>query len=150
MQMVDSKEKLLKMPEIVLISAQDIGTGGVPLPSALASVAKEGTLPSADVVQVGNTAFLAHRGEGKNKNKVIGRVFNADIARNYIKNLVEYFKYLKNKGITHYSAQFNGERMRNLLNIVGQNIQDITTKFLIARTKRENTYRLMVSFGDKQ
>jgi hypothetical protein len=43
-QMVDSKEKLLKLPEIVLISAQDIGTDGVPLPSALASVAKEGTL----------------------------------------------------------------------------------------------------------
>ena len=150
MQMINSKEKLLKMPEIILISAQDIGTDGIPLPSALLSLAKEGIAPSADIVQVGNTVFLAHRGKGKHKNMMFGRAFNADVARNYIKNFVEYFKYLKNKGITHYSAQFNGERMRDLLNIVGQNIQDITTKFLIARTKRENTYRLMVSFGDNQ
>ena len=149
MQMVDSKEKLLKLPEIVLISAQDIGTDGVPLPSALASVAKEGTLPSADIVQVGNTAFLAHRGKDKNKNKVLGRVFNADIARNYIKNFIEYFKYLKNKGITHYSAQFSGERMRNLLNIVGQNAKDVVTGFAIARTEQEGTYMLMIKFGDK-
>ena len=150
MEMVDSKEKLLKTPEIVLISAQDIGTGDIPLPSALASVAKEGTLPNADTVQIGNTVFLAHRGEGKNKNKMFGRAFNADTARNYISNLVKYFNHLNNKGITHYSAQFNGERMRDLLNIVGQNIQDITTKFMVARTTQEGTYRLMVAFGGKQ
>ena len=149
MEMIDSKQKLLDGASIITISAKDLGTDGVPLPLALASVAKEGTLPNADTVQVGNTVFLAHRGEGKNKNKVLGRVFNADIARNYIKNFIEYFKYLKNKGITHYSAQFSGERMRNLLNIVGQNAKDIVTGFAIYRTKQEGTYRLLITFGDK-
>tara|TARA_R100001082_G_scaffold22658_1_gene10937 strand:- start:14585 stop:15037 length:453 start_codon:yes stop_codon:yes gene_type:complete len=150
MEMVDSKEKLLNAANIITIAAKDLGTGGIPLPSALASVAKEGTLSSADTVQVGNTVFLAHRGKGKNKNKMFGRAFNADTARNYINNLVKYFNHLKNKGITHYSAQFNGEKMRNLLNIVGQNIQDIATKFMIARTKQEGTYRVMIAFGSKQ
>ena len=149
MQMINSKEKLLKMPEIILISAQDIGTDGIPLPSALLSLAKEGIAPSADIVQVGNTVFLAHRGKGKHKNMMFGRAFNADVARNYIKNIVEYFKYLKNKGLTHYSTQFKGEKMRNLLSIVGQNIQDITTKFEIARTVVGDKHRLNIMFGDK-
>ena len=133
MEMIDSKQELLNAANIITIAAKDLGTGDIPLPSALASVAKEGTLSSADTVQVGNTVFLAHRGKGKNKN-----------------NLVKYFNHLKNKGITHYSAQFNGEKMRNLLNIVGQNIQDIATKFMIARTKQEGTYRVMIAFGSKQ
>ena len=150
MEMVDSKEKLLNAANIIAISAKDLGTDDIHLPSALASVAKEGTLPSANTIQVGNTVFLAHRGKGKNKNKMFGRAFNADTARNYISNLVKYFNHLNNKGITHYSAQFNGERMRDLLNIVGQNIQDIATKFMVARTTQEGTYRLMIAFGGKQ
>ena len=57
--------------------------------------------------------------------------FELSIAK-IVLDFPEKYQDLKNKGITHYSAQFNGERMRNLLNIVGQNIQDITIKFLIA------------------
>ena len=149
MEMIDSKEKLLKMPEIVIIAAQDLDGDKMPTPSELASIAKEGSLPSADIVQVGNTVFLAHRGKEKNKHRMFGRAFNVDIARNYINNLVMYFNYLKNKGITEYSAEFSGERMRNLLNIVGQKIQDITTGFEIARTTEEGTYRLMMKLGKK-
>tara|TARA_R110002020_G_scaffold22872_2_gene76749 strand:+ start:31 stop:480 length:450 start_codon:yes stop_codon:yes gene_type:complete len=149
MEMVDSKQRLLKMPEIVIIAAYDVGTKGVPLPSALASIAKEGTLPSADTIQVGNTVFLAHRGKGKNKNTMFGRAFNADTARNYINNLVIYFNHLKNKGIINYSAQFDGEKLRNLLNIVKEKIQDITTRFEIARTTEEGTYRLIIELGKK-
>jgi len=39
--------------------------------------------------------------------------------------------------------------MRNLLSIVGQNIQDITTKFEIARTVVGDKHRLNIMFGDK-
>ena len=150
MEMVNSKQKLLEMPTIVAMAASNVGTGKVPMASALASVAKEGTLPSADYVQIGNTVFLGHRGEDKNKNQMVGRAFNADIARNYIKNIVQYLEYLQNKGITHYSSQFKGQNVFNILQIVKKLFEGTNTDFMIARTKQEGTYRLMIRFGKKQ
>ena len=147
MEMVDSKEKLLGMPSIVTMSMS--ANSKRPLASALANAARQGTLPSADTIQVGNTVFLAHRGKDKNKNKMVGGTYNVDTPENYANNIVEYLKYLKNKDIVDYSMQFTGEDMFNILNIVKQNVQNITTKFMVARTKKENEYVLIIQFGEK-
>ncbi len=84
MELVNSKEKLLKGPEIVAQSAYNMPDLKYPKEVVLAAVAAEFTLPRTDLVQIGNTVFVAHTGKGKNKKKMVGRAFNVDTGRNLL------------------------------------------------------------------
>jgi hypothetical protein len=70
MELVNSKEKLLKGPEIVAMSAYNMPDLKYPKEVVLAAVAMEFTLPRTDLVQIGNTVFVAHMGKGKSKKKM--------------------------------------------------------------------------------
>ena len=76
----------------------------------LASVAKETTMENADVVQVGNTVFIGHKGKGANKSKMVGRAFNVDTGRNFINNILNYLNYLQNKKLCNYRNTLNLKR----------------------------------------
>ena len=88
MKVIDSKQELVPEPTIIVLSVDQINTK-YPLATALAIIAKEGSMPSADIRQFGNTVFLSHRGSGENQNKMVGRAFNIDTARNYISNVLK-------------------------------------------------------------
>ena len=71
---VDSNERELNIPEIITLAVDQIGTPKeIPLEAALLAIAKEGSLETADTVQIGNTVFLGQTGTGKNKNKMVNR-----------------------------------------------------------------------------
>ena len=71
MQTVDSNQKLLDIPSIMTMASDQLGHmyngSSLNMQTILATLAKETSLPNADVVQVGNTVFIGHVGEGKNK-----------------------------------------------------------------------------------
>ena len=95
---VDSKETPLPAPTVVLTYASEANLpSDMDLQTALAMWVKEMTLPNVEMVQVGNTVFVGHRGKYKNKNKIMGRVFNVDTARNLVANTVKYFKVCSQK-----------------------------------------------------
>ena len=108
MELVNSRERLLKGPEIVAMSAYNIPDLKYPKEVVLAAVAREFTLPQTDLVQIGNTVFVGHTGKGKSRKKMVGRAFNVDTGRNFIVNGFKYFTYLQQKGITHYTTEFYG------------------------------------------
>ena len=118
---VDSREKPLPAPTVVLtyMSEADLPPD-IDLKTALAMWVKEMTLPDVEMVQVGNTVFVGHRGKDKNKNKIMGRVFNVDTARNLVANTVKYFKVLQQKGITHYSVAFDKGTLEQAAKAVGR------------------------------
>ena len=73
---VDSNKKVLTTPEIIAASVNQIGfPEDIPLEAVLLSIAKEGSLETADTIQIGNTVFLGQIGTGKNKNKMVGTCF---------------------------------------------------------------------------
>ena len=133
METTNSKTKKLEIGDIIVKALDHIGTGGMPVATALAAIAKEGTLETADMVQIGNTAFLANRGIGANKNKMVGRAFNADTARNYINNCLDYIEYLRKKDITHYSAEFEGSEQLKLLQFMQKIVKDVDTNIYIGQ-----------------
>ena len=106
METISSKDRELPSGEIVVKAIEQVGTGDTPIATALAILAKEGTLETADTIQFGNTVFLANRGVGPNKNKMVGRAFNVDTGRNYLNNCLDYIEYLRKKGITHYTTAY--------------------------------------------
>ena len=115
METVNSKTRKLETPDIILMALDQLGTGDMDIATALATIAREGTLKTADTTQIGNTVFLANRGVKANKNKVVGRAFNVDTARNYINNCLDYIEYLRKKKVTHYAVMFEGSEILKLI-----------------------------------
>ncbi len=115
---VDSNKKVLTTPEIITASANQTGfPEDIPLEAVLLSIAKEGSLETADTIQIGNTVFLGQTGTGKNKNKMVGRAFNIDTGKNFVENGFKYFDYLREKGITHYSTRFTEDTFLNAFRV---------------------------------
>lgn len=103
---IDSKENFLSAPEVIMRFAQEFNDTGYPLENVLAALAEELALPNTDQVQIGNTVFIGHIGEGKYDNIMEGRALNIDTGRNFMRNGLKYIAYLQNKGIRYYRTDF--------------------------------------------
>ena len=125
---VDSKQEPLPAPTIMATAARELDLKGVSAEAALAALAHEISLPDTDKVQVGNTVFLGHRGKGKSKNKLVGRAFNVDTSRNFINNYIQYLTVLRNKGVTHYSIDFDGEALVPIAKAIGKRISGLNMR----------------------
>ena len=135
MKTTNSNNNKLPSAEIIAKTLQQIGSKQVPFATALAIVAKEGSLETADSIQIGNTVFLAHRGKDANSNKMVGRAFNVDTGKNYIRNALEYMEYLHKKGITHYTTMFEGSEVLKMLQFIQRTVKNIDTNIYIGRRK---------------
>jgi len=122
---VDSAEKELSPPEIMTTAAAELDLKGVTVEAAMIGLAHEVSLPDVDLTQVGNTVFVGHRGKKEQKTKMVGRAFNVDTARNFVNNYVEYLTELQNKGITHYSIDFDGEGLVPVAKAVGKRVHEL-------------------------
>jgi hypothetical protein len=151
MRVIDSKKELVQEGVIIALSVDQINTK-YPLATALAIVAREGSMPSADTKQFGNTVFLAHRGKGENQNKMVGRAFNIDTARNYISNTLMYLEYLRIRGITHYTTMFSGSEVLKLAKIIERTLEDNTDTvgFIRKAIKSDTEYMAFVKFGKQR
>lgn len=109
MYTVDSKETPLPAPEVVMESIRNYNTTPYPDDVVATSIAREMAMPQTDLVQIGNTVFIGHRGKGDNEDKMVGRAFNIDTGANFIRNGLKYFNYLQRKGITRYVTQYDGD-----------------------------------------
>ena len=139
---VDSAKKKLSPPEIMSIAAAELDLKGVTVEAAMLGVAQEVSMPNVDLTQVGNTAFVGHRGKGKSKNKMVGRAFNVDTARNFVSNYVEYLAQLQGKGITHYSIDFEGEDLVPVAKAVGKRLPELGMGGSMAKFKDGTGYRV--------
>jgi hypothetical protein len=106
---IDSKVEPLPAPTIISMMVGELDLKGVPPKAALVAIAQEINMPDVDLVQVGNTVFVGHRGKGEKKNMMWGRAFNVDTAQNFIANGLKYFTHLQNLGITKYITEYDGD-----------------------------------------
>ena len=150
-ELVDSSKKLLKGPEIIASAVANMPDIGLPLQSILTAIAAETTLPNVDVIQVGNTVFLAQVGKGENQHKVVGRAFNMDTGRNFVKNGFKYFNYLQQKGYTHYSTSFTGPVFLNAFKVFRRRLERGDTQVYIGRREADepakDKYEIYVRIG---
>ena len=122
---VDSAEKELSPPEIMTTAAAELDLKGVTVEATMIGLAHEVSLPDVDLTQVGNTVFVGHRGKKEQKTKMVGRAFNVDTARNFVNNYVKYLTVLQEKGITHYSIDFDGEELVPIAKAVGKRVYEL-------------------------
>tara|TARA_R110000765_G_scaffold305812_1_gene399692 strand:- start:49 stop:510 length:462 start_codon:yes stop_codon:yes gene_type:complete len=145
MDLVDSSVEELPPQQIVIQSMGQAETD-IPLAKLLITFTREAALETADVQHFGNTIFLAQRGGGKNKNKMVGRAFNMDTGRNFINNALAYMDYLQGIGITHYSTTFRGEEFLTAFKIFGRFIKGGDSAIRIGQDEN-NVYIALVRLG---
>jgi len=146
MQTVDSNKKDLDIHTIIIMAINNLGTEDKSLKQVLASIVTEAQRKSCEVVKIGNTVFIGHKGEGKNKTKMSGRPLNVDTGKNYIKNILKYMAYIQGQGITHYSSQFEGETLLPAMRVIHKRLQETDTEFAVGRTE-DNAHAVYIRFG---
>jgi len=145
METIDSNQEKIAPGQVMTIAAKQLQEN-LPIEAMLTALAKETSMESADLVQVGNTVFLGHKGKGANKNKMVGRAFNVDTGRNFIRNMLNYLGYLQEKNITHYSSQFKGETYIPAMRVLEKKLTDKDSTLGVGRTESKE-YVVFIRIG---
>ena len=135
MEIVDSNKKQLDIHTIMIMAINNLDTGDKSLKQVLASIVTEAQQKTCEVVNIGNTVFIGHKGKDKNKTKMVGRPLNVDTGKNYIKNMLKYIAYIQGQGITHYTSQFNNESLLPAMRVMNKRLQDTDTELAVRPTK---------------
>ena len=143
---VDSTQEPLSAPSVLSMAVAELDLGNVTVEAAMLGLAHEISMPNVDQVQVGNTVFLGHRGKKANKNKIVGRAFNVDTARNFVSNYIKYLSVLQKKGITHYSIDFDGEALVPVAKAIGKKLRDTGVQAYMVPFKDSSGYRVFFKF----
>ena len=123
MQLVDSQKEELDTSTIIARAVGEAKDAGqlpknVTLQAAILSVISEGSMPGTKVEQIGNTVFMSHYSEdGK---EVAMRAFNADTARNYLENSIQYVKALAEQGVERMTSDFADKKILQLFNTIAR------------------------------
>tara|TARA_R110001606_G_scaffold56855_1_gene137740 strand:- start:2662 stop:3159 length:498 start_codon:yes stop_codon:yes gene_type:complete len=151
---VDSKERELELSEILVRAAfsnngavSNVDDLSLSPQVVLAILSGEMSMRGVDTKQFGNTLFITHPGEGENRKKVVGRALNSDTGRNFMNNALQYAAYLQEKGVTHYSTEFEGTSYLNAFKVLRRLFQSIDSTVAIGRLEDEGSYRAFVLLG---
>ena len=146
METIDSNQEKIAPGQVMAIAAKQLNEDNIPVEAMLASVAKETAMENADIVQVGNTVFLGHKGKGANKSKMVGRAFNVDTGRNFINNILNYLNYLQNKKFTHYASQFKGDTLLPAMRALEKRMADKDSNIAVGRGQ-DGQYVVFINLG---
>jgi len=146
MEIVDSNKKQLDIHTIMIMAINNLDTGDKSLKQVLASIVTEAQQKTCEVVNIGNTVFIGHKGKDKNKTKMVGRPLNVDTGKNYIKNMLKYIAYIQGQGITHYTSQFNNESLLPAMRVMNKRLQDTDTELAVRPTKN-GKYVVFIKIG---
>jgi len=144
---INSKDKPIPAPQVMIYAAQEQNDTEYPTEVVLTALAEELTMPGTDMVQIGNTVFIGHRGEGKYKNVMEGRALNVDTGRNFINNGLKYIAYLQRKGIKYYRSDFRSKQFLTAFQYWHQKSEDSDTEIAVVQLDTGG-YRAFITIGE--
>ena len=143
---VDSKERPLPAPTIITTALGELDLGGLTPAAAMAGIAKEMTMKDTDMVQIGNTVFIGHRGKGDNKDLMWGRALNIDTAQNFVANGLKYFTHMQKIGVRRYVSDYDGAIYDSAFKAWKRYADKLDTKIAVGR-KATGGSRAYVTLG---
>ena len=143
---VDSKERPLPAPTVITTALGELDLGGITPAAAMAGIAKEMTMKDTDMVQIGNTVFIGHRGKGDNKDLMWGRALNIDTAQNFVANGLKYFTHMQKIGVKRYVSDYDGAIYDSAFKAWKRYADKLDTKIAVGR-KATGGSRAYVTLG---
>jgi len=115
---VDSKQKMLMVKEIIEIGAKESGAKR-PLEEIIHMLTIELTMPNIWKCREGNTLFIVH----KTAKPGVGyfRALNADNARNYVENSKQFVDAAYKVGFDVLVTQFQDPTILNIFKMISRN-----------------------------
>ncbi len=144
---VDSKQEPLPAPTVINMALGGVDFERLTPAAGIAGIAKELTMDNVDVLQVGNTVFIGHRGKGKNKDLMWGRAINIDTAQNFINNGLRYLTHLQRIGIKRYVAEYKGDTLDNAFKVWKRYADKADTTVAVGRLSDGNS-KAFITLGD--
>jgi hypothetical protein len=86
--------------------------------ASLLGFVQQASMPDTDTVQFGNTVFVSHIKARDGIKVAYLRAVNADTARNYVDNGVEYFKHIIAMGVSYVFLTFAESSVVSVLKAV--------------------------------
>jgi len=144
---VDSKQRPLQAPEIMMTAASELNNTGKPVGNVIAALAEELARPNTDQIQIGNTVFIGHRGTGKYKRNMLGRAMNLDTAQNFVRNGLKYLAYLQKKNIELYRTDFDAKEYLSAFKVWYNKTKDTDTDIDVVQLD-SGGYRAYIKIGE--
>lgn len=117
---VNSKQKQLSIPEVITTAIKDLRTEQRMVAPAMLAFIQEAHMPDADLFQAGNTVFISHVKEKNGLKVAYMRALNADTARNYLDNGIEYTKHIVKAGVTYVFMTFKESSVTTIFNAIAR------------------------------
>jgi uncharacterized protein YjgD (DUF1641 family) len=115
---ISSKTKQLNTHEVIIMALKDMKVEQKMITPALLGIVQQASIPDTDTVQFGNTVFISTIKSKNNVTVAYLRAMNADTARNYLNNGIEYFKYIIEKGVSYVFMTFTESSVVSVLNAI--------------------------------
>jgi hypothetical protein len=116
-QLVDSQQQELSVEEIL-----DIVNWSSPEPMEtarfIAMINAELQMPNTLFIRQGNTLFIIHKAD---RGVGLFRALNADTARNFLANSVEFIKACHKMGFDTMATQFSDASLLNIFRFISEN-----------------------------
>ena len=77
---------------------------------------------------------------------MVGRAFNVDTGRNFIRNMLNYLGYLQSKKFTHYASQFKGDTYLPAMRVLEKRLADKDSDVAVGRSK-DGQYVVFINLG---
>ncbi len=137
---ISSKTKQLGIHETIVMALKDMKIEQKMISPALLGVVQQASMPDTDTVQFGNTVFISTIKSKNNVTVAYLRALNADTARNYVNNGVEYFKYIIKKGVSYVFITFTESSVVSVLKAIEDpDLQaEVGLKAKVAMKKSDN------------
>ena len=137
---VDSNKTKLPMAKVVENAAKDMKSP-YPANAVFLSIIKEATMPSAMVIQKGNTVFIAH----DCKKRILAfRALNCDTAQNYLNSSQTFATDMYKNGFDYMITQFTDPTLLKIFKYVGR---DKPKDMGYQVKKNKDTYTVTVKLG---
>lgn len=115
---INSKQQQLGIPEVITMAFKDMRVPQGQIAASLLGVIQQGIAEGGDMFQAGNTVFISNVKERDGLKVAYLRALNADTARNYVNNGVEYFKHIINMGVSYVFMTFTESSVVSVLKAI--------------------------------
>jgi hypothetical protein len=136
MQMVDSKQEELTREDIIGIAGMNTGAE-VPYGDLITAVNAELQMPNTLFIRQGNTLFIIHKAASR-----IGyfRALNADTAKNFLENGMEFIKACYKMGFDTMATEFSDPAVLGVFRYISQNPPNPNMGYQVQKTQDGGFY----------
>ena len=146
MPVVDSKQQMLEVPEIVQIAIEQ-SKEPAPFDLVYAAIIKEFQDPNGTFLRYGNTIFIIH-GSQKNPGTGLFRALNADTAQNFLESSYKFVDAAYKKGYWLLVTQFRDQSLLNIFRMISQNPPRPGMGYAVEGLK-DGQYQVNLTLGPK-